>query len=249
MKQSTFIHQVSLKLVAVAVACGLAGAAQGALYTFNSTGSATIPDYPNSGLASQFTYSHPEYQITDVYVTFTTSGGRNGDLYAFLSHGSDSLILLNRVGVANGTSGSTLYNYGYSGAGFNNITLTDSGSGNIHNYGGSVLNSTPTVNGSYLADGQTANPVNAPTGFNAGGGGLTFSSQFGGDNPNGTWTLFFADVSGGSIATLDSWSVGITAVPEPVNVALGVFAGVVLLVAVCRRIKQSRKLKAAIVKC
>ena len=41
---------------------------------------------------------------------------------------------------------------------------------------------------------------------------------------DGTWTLFFADdASGGGTSTLNSWSLGITAVPEPVNVALAFF--------------------------
>ena len=54
-----------------------------------------------------------------------------------------------------------------------------------------------------------------------------------GSNPNGTWTLFLQDTSGAE--TLVSWGLGdITAVPEPVNVALGIFGGVVLFVIVVR---------------
>jgi hypothetical protein len=45
-------------------------------------------------------------------------------------------------------------------------------------------------------------------------------------NPNGTWTLFVADVSGGSISTINGWSLEIIPVPEPINVALGIFAAV-----------------------
>jgi hypothetical protein len=47
--------------------------------------------------------------------------------------------------------------------------------------------------------------------------------------------LFFADVSaGGGTSTLNGWSLDITAVPEPVNVALCIFAGVFLVVIVAR---------------
>ena len=53
-------------------------------------------------------------------------------------------------------------------------------------------------------------------------------------NPNGTWTIFFADLSSGETSTLNSWSLDITAVPEPVNVALGISAGVFSLVALAR---------------
>jgi hypothetical protein len=56
-------------------------------------------------------------------------------------------------------------------------------------------------------------------------------------NPNGTWTLFFADVvQGGGTSTLTSWSLNLTAVPEPVNVALAVFGLCVAGASVGRRI-------------
>jgi subtilisin-like proprotein convertase family protein len=45
-----------------------------------------------------------------------------------------------------------------------------------------------------------------------------------GQTADGTWTIYFADLSsGGGSPTLDSWSLGITAVPEPVNGALVIF--------------------------
>ena len=50
------------------------------------------------------------------------------------------------------------------------------------------------------------------------------SSSFGGQDPNNTWALFFADTSPGGQSTLEGWSLDITAVPEPVNLALGIFA-------------------------
>ena len=87
---------------------------------------------------------------------------------------------------------------------------------------------------------QAVDPLGAPSSFSATGGSLTFGTQFGGDNPEGTWTLFFADLSSGGNATLDSWSLAITAVPEPVNVALGIFGGMVLvsIVASSRRVRN-----------
>jgi hypothetical protein len=62
-------------------------------------------------------------------------------------------------------------------------------------------------------------------------------------NPLGTWSIFFADLSGDNVSTLNGWSLEITAVPEPVNVALGCFAGVFLLVSLCRS-QRVRKLLA-----
>jgi len=55
--------------------------------------------------------------------------------------------------------------------------------------------------------------------------------------------LFFADVSGGGgNSTIASWSLDIiTAVPEPINVALRFFAGLFLVGSLCRS-ERVRKL-------
>ena len=50
-----------------------------------------------------------------------------------------------------------------------------------------------------------------------------FQTAFNTQNPNDMWTLFFADTVPGDTTTLNGWSLDITAVPEPVNVALGMF--------------------------
>lgn len=227
-----------MKLWLFSAVFSVALAVQGTVYTYSGSPSQEIPDDYTSGWGTTFNFESVGLQISDVTVTFTTSGGYNGDLYAYLTHGSSTLVLLNRVGVANGTSDTQLFDNGYSGSGFNNITVSDSGAGNIHNYGGSTLNSTPTVGGTYKADGQTASPVTAPTGYGASGGSATFANTFGGSDPNGDWVLYFSDASGGSAATLNSWSVGITTVPEPVNAALSVFGLLFVAASVlrfCRR--------------
>lgn len=54
----------------------------------------------------------------------------------------------------------------------------------------------------------------------------TTSTAFNGINPNTTWTLFFADQSAGGTTVLTDWSLNIEAVPEPVNVALGIVGGI-----------------------
>ena len=58
-----------------------------------------------------------------------------------------------------------------------------------------------------------------------------FQSTFNGLNPNNTWTLFFADTVNGDQTTVNGWSLDITAVPEPVNVALGLFVAMLLALA------------------
>jgi len=59
-----------------------------------------------------------------------------------------------------------------------------------------------------------------------------------GVNPNGTWSLYFADtIAGGGNATLQGWSLDITSVPEPTNVALGMLAGTFFAGLITRRFK------------
>jgi hypothetical protein len=58
-------------------------------------------------------------------------------------------------------------------------------------------------------------------------------------NPNGVWTLFFADVSGGGgTSQVNSWSLDLTAVPEPVNVALGVFGAVFISFGLIKQLRS-----------
>jgi hypothetical protein len=164
--------------------------------------------------------------LTDIKVTLNLSGGYNGDLYAYLSYDGRLVPLLNRIGLSSGNA------FGSLGGGLNNVTLSDSASVNIHAAGDGVLS------GSYRPDGQTTGPLSSAASFNSAGGSITLNDPtlgFGGVNPNGAWTLFFADVvAGGGGATLAGWSLEITAVPEPVNMALGVFAGVALVAALVR---------------
>jgi subtilisin-like proprotein convertase family protein len=81
-------------------------------------------------------------------------------------------------------------------------------------------------------------------------GGVNFNvdvtSAFSGDNPNDTWTLYFADTVPGDTTTLDNgWTLNITAVPEPVNVALGIFGGMMGVLAVVRFVQKAKMLKSA----
>lgn len=252
MKPMRFAAGRSVGLYLILTAFSVVFAAQGALYTFTDNGGGhysasasglgqVLPDNNPSGVAYALNFGAAGQSIGSMSVTFSISGGYNGDLYAYLAHGSSTLILLNRAGVANGASGSSLFTYGYSGGGFNSITVSDSGAGNIHSYGGATLNSAPPAGVSYKPDGQTTSPLASPAAFSATGGSATFGNTFGGTDPTGNWTLFFADLSGGSVSTLNGWSIDITAVPEPLNVALGVFGGLFLTAsAVCGVRRKTR---------
>jgi hypothetical protein len=210
---------------------GLCASSHAAVYEFDQTfnsgfqNSGVILDGNTSGWFDTHTVSGLTGSITSVSVNLTVTGGYNGDVYAYLSYNGVLIPLLNRVGVSSTDA------FGSAASGMT-ITLADSGlNGDIHTYAGLT---TPT--GAYSPDGRMINPVTgAPVDFDA-AGTKTFANTFGGMTPNGDWTLFFSDVSGGGgNSTISSWSLDIiTAVPEPINIALGVFGGLFAVGSVVR---------------
>jgi len=208
----------------VGLALGMVMSARAALFsTGEVSGSGTalnlaIPDGNPSGNWSSLEVSGLDNPLASLTVTLNVTGGYNGDLYAYLSYGGIRVDLLNRVGTSATSTGNAVQDaFGYATSGFSSVTLGDGGSSNIHD----VQN--PVAGTTYLAD----------------GGSL---SVFQSVNPNGTWTLFLEDKSTGQFSTLDGWSLDLTPVPEPVNVALSVFAATMIGVGVYRR-NQARKAK------
>ena len=185
------------KTILLAVMFGAAVAANATLYTTNwSSGfvnGTTIPDNNFSGWSDTRSVSTmPAGTFTSLSVDLQFSGGWNGDLYAYLVHSSGFSVLLDRVG--QGVSGVSAFGYGDAGM---NVNLAATGT-SIHQYGGnSTFSSTPT--GSWMTD-------------NTSGSLASFLST----SPNGTWSLFVADLSGGSVSTVQSWGLqmDIVAVPE-----------------------------------
>ena len=164
-----------------------------------------IPDNESSGLVSQITVSSTEL-ITGLELTLVTSGGWNGDLYAYLEHGGVISVLLNRAGVTSSNSA------GASSSGLN-VTFTDSSVLDVHTELSDTLGVLAT--GTFQPDGRAADPGvvldSSPR--------TLFLSGFTGQLAGGDWTLFIADLSGAETATLESWSLALTtelsAVPEP----------------------------------
>src|SRR5262249_30283949 len=142
-------------------------------------------------------------QLEDVTVSLDISGGSNGDLYAYLQHGSTGFaVLLNRVGKTASDP------FGYSDSGFH-VILSDAASLDIHNYGGNGGNA---LTGTWQPDGRTADPQlvldTSPR--------TAMFNSFLGSDPNGVWTLTVADMAGGGgQAVLQSWGVNVTAAPVP----------------------------------
>ncbi len=168
-----------------------------------------IPDGNPSGLTDTHSISGSRItHIESITVTLDLSGSFNGDLYAYLTNGSDISILLNRVGSASGNT------FGYDHDGFN-ITLDDLAATNVHSYGSLI---TPAIGspltGSWQPDGRLIDPnlvldTDAPT--------ANLSAFVGGDL-NGDWTLFVADLSSGDNHVLESWSLQVVGIPEPSSI-------------------------------
>lgn len=173
-------------------------------YTVSASPGVTIPDDNPSGVAYSINFGQSGLTVGNITVTINLSGGYNGDIYAYLSHGGQISTLLN--GPSAGLNGSSM-----------NITFIEGT--------GSPVPTTSSANltGSYTAYSDLA----------------TFNTT----NPNGNWTLFFADLSPGDTSTLNSFSLDITAVPEPVNVALAAFGALLAGVALAGSFSRKRSFR------
>lgn len=223
------------RILLAGLTLALTDLARAGLY-YNGTGG-IIPDGSLGGMTRQI-QSSDVGTISSVSVLFNVSGGFNGDLYGYLTYndGSSSKteILLNHIGGGTLAAAGSGLGTGASTANYNDllasgIRLVDGAPVNIHNV-------TPGA-GIYV-------PVDSYAPDSA----VAFNTTFANMNGSGTWTLFFADTASGGQSTLVSWGLdlGITAVPEPVNMALGLF-GVLFagVTAVRWRLKQLRSANSA----
>jgi hypothetical protein len=235
---------MKLSILKSTLALAMSGSLTVQAGVYNYGGSAyDLPDGSLGGVSKQIMVSGAASSLTEISVAINVSGGYNGDLYAYLSYNGALVPLLNRAGV--GSSPSTTSAFGYANSGLH-LVLSDSGAnGDIHlyqqvsGYASLIADGTST----WTPDGRKIKPSSSSqVDFDtAASSRLGFDATFGGMNPNGTWTLFFADVSaGGGQAVVNGWSLDITAVPEPVNVALGLF-GVVFAGVTAARWRLNRK--------
>ena len=173
-------------------------AANATIYTTNwNSGFANagiVPDSNFSGWSDSRTVSTmPAGTLMAVAVNLELSGGWNGDLYAYLVDRSGFSVLLDRIGGGP---------FGDNHAGMN-VTFADDGTafgttqGDINLYAG-----IPNQSGLWNADN-----------LGIGGGSL---GSFLSTSPNGTWSLFIADLSAGGVTTVANWGLqmDIVAVPE-----------------------------------
>ena len=196
--------------------------------TYSFSVNQAVPDADSSGLANTQTISSDGNSIQSISITLQISGGYNGDLYVFLSHGNATSVLVNRVGRTAGNP------FGYSDSGFS-VTFRDSAvNGDIHNYQVVLGGPAAPLTGDWAPDARTADPGSVLNTDSR----SAFLSSFNGMNPNGAWTLFLADLDAGGMSTLQGWDLEITAVPEVVTPALLVFASLFGLVGIVRAIRR-----------
>jgi len=201
------------------------------------TPNAAIPDANAAGVGFNQNLNNfgATYKVSSVTVTLNISGGWNGDLYCYLSHGGQTAVLLNRVGRDAGKS----LGYGDSGM---NVTFSDAAANGIHTYR-QVSGYSITGGATWQPDGRATDPSFVRT-SDSSTKMLSSFSQSGGVLANGDWTLFIADMAGGSQSRLVSWSLQVQAIPEPVEIALGVFGGLFTLIGLWRS-KWLKKAKAS----
>lgn len=171
-------------------------------YTGSTSPNVVIPDDDSNGVVSSLSVGADFRTIGSVTVNFTTTGGWNGDLFAYLVHDSGYSVLLNRPGA------STALPEGSNNVGFT-VTFSDLAASDIH----TDPSGAGTVTGNWQPDGRQIDPwsvldTDART---------AMLNSFLGLDPSGTWTLFVADVAGGDQATLTNWGISILA-PDSLDI-------------------------------
>lgn len=203
---------VSLRGLILALVLAALGARADVIQTFSPD--ETIPEGNPVGVvdSESFTAAPAGGAVGGILVTLVTTGGYNGDLYAYLvAPNGTTVTLMDQPGTA-------VDGFGAESSGMD-LTLSDAGSSSIQNVTGGAGT---TLTGTYDAD-QTL-------------------GTFGNSPADGTWDIYFADVgSGGGSPVLDSWTLDIDVVPEPVNTALIFFLGLLLGWAGLRRLLQAAR--------
>lgn len=213
----------------------LGGLSVQAQFGFFDTGlNLELPDGGGTGVIVQREVSGLSQAVRTVTVRLDISGNWTGDLYAYLHFDGAHAVLLNRPG----TTAANRVGYGDPGL---RIRLSDDApNGDIHTYrltlsGNPEQGLTESLTGDWAPDGRTTDPdavrdTNPRT---------ALLGTFTGMIPNGTWTLFVADLAPGSVHYLDAWGLELTMVPEPANALFLTGMGCLLWAAFARRVTSS----------
>ena len=212
----------NLLLLAACSPLLLAGPLTAATMVLGRVVDSEIPDNNGTGLVSVIPFVSSDTAVTAIEVLIETTGGWNGDLYAYLEHNGIISVLLNRPG-------NTAANPVGAASGGMSVRFTDSALADIHTAISDTVG-VPAV-GTYQPDARIEDPDTVTDASSR----SKFLAGFHGTDPNGPWTLFIADVSGGDVAELKSWSLAITTVPEPSTALLVLSSAASLLWIRCRQ--------------
>lgn len=199
--------------VALSLAC--APSSDAATTILSESPSLFIPDGSSSGIARVLSLSGSLQTIDSIELALHIAAMPGeaaflGDLYAYLTNGTEIAVLLNRPGRTSTAPG------GYGDNQTLNVTFKNSAANDIHLYRipttGSATNPlTGALTGDWLPDGRTTDPANVldtdtPT---------ARLDVFNSDSADQDWTLFVADLSAGGQHRLVSWTLTLNTVPEP----------------------------------
>lgn len=220
----------------------LVAAAQAALsedISYHKDVNLDVPDASTSGIASTIDVAELG-TINSVSITLNLqpSAGATaflGDLYAYVQHGADKVVLLNRPGRTD------IRTTGYDDNVSLSVSFSDTGANDIHNYripltGNDSQPLLIPVTGVWQADGRPSNP---DTVFDT-DPRAEHLADFNGAVSSDSWTLFVSDVSAGGQVYFSDWSMtaNITAIPEPTVISL---LGIIpLSLAIRRRLRASK---------
>ena len=194
--------------------CTLGSASAAVISVTDSTATA-IPDGSSAGVVRSLTVSAPGQNIVSAEVdvdlsSFSVFDIFLGDLYFYLQHDADLAILVNRPGRRAGAPA------GYGDNQSMNVTFTMLATNDFHNYrlnvtGSHAIPLSGPLTGSWQPDGRAVDPaVVLDSSLRTAG-----LDVFNGDTASGTWNLFAADLSTGSLHQINSWTLRLDVIPEP----------------------------------
>jgi len=201
---------------------------QAATLSFTSSSGFAIPDGSSSGAIDQIVIDGIPEAILSVTLDLEISSLNEaflGDLYLYLSDGTNLSVLLNRPGR---TSSNTI---GYDDDQLVSITFDDTATNDIHSYrsvvtGSETIALSQELTGTWLPDGRLRDPSVVVESDAR----VADLSLFNGSSADGVYTLFAADLSTGFEHQIDSWTLNIETVPEPSTLFLSFFIFPALLV-------------------